>query len=298
MTCTAVGWALKTIVDSSSSFSDSSERYDVVLESLKRVRRFETSGISRGDGSMHADCVREKPSIVKGVIRLQPGMNALTPWFSRILRGSGNGLLGDAIPTFNIMLHRENGVFLLSDCVVNVADFISRTGAARQIDEYLELRMEILGKAESMGSWPDPEPTYTPEQPYSHHDSYFAIDGEVTEISSAHLRIHNNFIPSKFFQSLSPQCWRSKGRSVRLFVECPFTSQIHTTARAMADTPESVVLAYPRSGDGIYFSLPIARNNYQAPTVLDKGPYSLSMDLQGFRNQAIPELQVVSNAWT
>lgn len=289
MTCTANGWALKVLVDTG-TFDGSSDRFLAVSESLRRVRSIGPTQITRGTTSQYADCVRERPSFVRGTLVLEPTVNVLQNWMPKII---GAGGVSNEIATFNMLIHRENGVFSLSDCVVNTAVISNATLSGQDGEEIATLAIEILGKLESNGTWPDPEPGLVSGQTYGISDASLTLDSTTRQFRRFKLTINNRRYPSGFHSSLSPLCWRSRGREIFLETENPFSSSMLTLSQGMTDTPVSGSISLAGGGSAT-FGFPALRNNYSAPTVQNRGPVFLPLRMQAFRTDSESEMSFTS----
>lgn len=298
MNCPANGWALQVLVENGSepTFSDTSERYAVVMEDLKRVKTFSANRYGTGSLSLLSSCVRQKPTMVSGRMVLQPGSDAMIKWLPRILRSTINGIPSNADNRFSVLLHRDKGVFRLTGCVVNSATFYSATASSGPEEELVSLAITIYGMLEQYDGWPDPSPAYVSEEPYNHVDGTVYLGSNMLFKKFA-LTIDNGLVPSGMFASLSPRCWRSSGRKVSLAIESPFEESGLVIAKSMGGIYRYGYVAISNNDSTVTFSMPGLINNYRSPVVQDTGPVPLHFVLDAYKVGTNPEVVVNHDQW-
>lgn len=306
-TCAAMGFASKMIVEDGSkprSFDNNSERYQLIGENLKAVKRLQGRGRITGGRSQFGAHLRKSTYLVRGSVVLQPGPADLTKWLPRITYGTPSGTsypLGDSAPEFDILLHKENAVFRISDCKVNAAVLrsASREGEEGGQEEFVELILNLIGVSElDNTAWPDPEPALVNTSaylPYMHWEGAYDIDGDDIPYRNFSLTI-NNALKPLFYNGLTPSCMRSQGRMVTLQTENPFTELTYGHARDLYETGVAGSLVFTSGNMSTQFNFASLRNNYETPSIQGKGEIPLKLDLEAVATSMNNELAVVHDS--
>ena len=294
-TCGAVGSLAKLIVEpgaSTHTFDSNSEPYAFVYESMQS-RRVTAGGRviwgTRSDPSAR----RVKTSYVPvGRLHIQPGPLALDNWLPRILGGTktGNNIdPAETLPSFGMMIHRDNGVFQYNDCVVGQAIITGQSGPSEGGEaEVIDLVMVIYARTEvgpddgSPPSWPVSPPAL---QEGAQHLPYVFGQGALTLAATAvsfdrfALSI-DNMIAVRMRNSLTPTCFLPQGRRVGLSVQMPFLTATHTIAYNAWNAGVAGSLVFTAGAYSLTATFPHLRNTYQSPTVPGKTeiPLELSFD--------------------
>jgi hypothetical protein len=304
--CASMGVVAKMLVetgDSTAVFDASSERYALLAENLKAKRILQGRNRITGDLSTYAANVRQHSYLVQGTVVLQPGPADLVNWLPRImgLAGSGNTYgLGNTFSDFAILFHKENAIFRIDNCRVNYAVFQSRSAEGEEAEELVTLALNIYGTAEEIDgeAWPDPEPALvltTPYLPYTHWEGVFTLGGDATGFRRFALAVNNNLKPI-FYSSITPNCFRSRGRRVTLQTENPFLTTTIDDAEGMLTAGMAGVLTFTNGLVSTQFSMPHLRNSYESPSIAGKDEIPLQLDMEAFATAVNNELVVTNDS--
>lgn len=304
--CSAMGVVARMLVetgDDTAVFDVNSERYALLAENLKANRILQGRNRITGDLSTYAANVRQHSYFVKGTVVLQPGPADLVNWLPRIMgaAGSGNNYgLGSVFDDFAILFDKENAIFRIDNCRVNYAVFQSRSAEGEEPEELVTLALNIFGIAEEIDgeTWPNPAPGLTlttPYLPYTHWEGVFTLAGDDTPFRRFALGINNNLRPM-FYNGITPNCFRSRGRRVTLQTENPFTEATIDDAVSMLTSGLAGVLTFTNGSVSTAFSMPHLRNSYESPSIAGKDEIPLELDLEAFATASNNEISVVNDS--
>jgi len=209
--------------------------------------------------------------------------------------------LGVTAPEFDILIHKENGVFRASNCKVNAAVFRSRSrdGEDGGQEEFLELILNIIGISESVDTaWPSPEPALAVTAaflPYMHWEGLYSVGGADTPFMNFMLTV-NNMLKPLYRNSLTPTCMRSRGRMINLKTENPFTVGTLADAISMYSTSKSATLTFTNAGLSTVFSFPALRNMYETPSIQGKDEIPLTLDMEATATASDNEMSVTNDS--
>ena len=300
-TCGAVGSLAKLIVEpgaSTHTFDSNSEPYAFIYETM-RSRRVTAGGRVIWGTRAEPSARRVKTSYVPvGTVHIQPGPLALDNWLPRILGGTktGNNIdPAETLPTFGMMIHRDNGVFQYSDCVVGQAVLTGRSGPSDGGEaEVIDLAMVIYAKTEtgpddgSPPSWPGSPPALqegAQHLPYVFGQGVLTLDGSAVPFDSFALSI-DNMISVRMRNSLTPTCFLPTGRRVALNVQLPFLTSTHTIAYDAWDAGITGSLVFTAGAYSLTATFPQLRNIYQPPTVPGKTEIPLELSFEALSTVA------------
>jgi hypothetical protein len=233
-----------------------------------------------------------------GRLHLQPGPLALDNWLPRILGGTkvGNNIdPAETLPSFGMLIHRDNGIFRYDDCVVGQAIFRGQSGPSEGGEqEVIDMVLLIYAKAEtgpndgSPPTWPG---SVTALQEGAQHDPYIFGQGVLSLAGNSRpfdefvLSIDNRVAP-RMRNSLTPTCFLPLGRSVKLQTKNPFLTTTHTDAFNSWSTGIAGSLVFTSGAYSLTCTFPHLRNTYESPTVPGKTEIPLAMNFDCLSTQA------------
>jgi hypothetical protein len=285
------------------TFADTSIRHEIIYENVGTNRKLEHTNAITGSLSRLSSGVREKSYLTQGTIAVQPSPRQLTTWLPRIFGGTLSGTnipLTDTLPTFDLLIYRENGLFQYTDCVVAQALLRGKTSNGGDSTEFMELLINVIGNAELIdtATWPDPEPalvTTLDALPYVFPDTDFEINGTAIQYESISMMVDNN-LDVRNYNERFPQCVRSTGRDVEIELQAPFTCTNLDSAIALntaADDGE-FILAYGTTSTS--FAFPALRNTFITPTIAGKRMIPLKFGLEAYATSSTKEVVVTHDA--
>lgn len=313
--CAAFGSYTKVIVEGGSTprtFDASSERLGILMETMQVIQPIQGRRRITGDLSQHSSAIRPHSYLVSGALVFQAGAADLHNWLPRVMCktpttavGADTYGMGTAFDSyiFDLLITRENGVFRYTDCQVNKIVLRSRTemGQQPQNEELLEVIVYIYGKTETLNAtaWPDPEPALVLDgaySPYAHWEGAFTVNSNATKFRSFELTIDNRLRPI-WYDSITPECFRSEGRLVTMKTDNPFTTTTIADAKTLLNTGAAGSLVFTHSDDSFSTSFSFAhlRNNYKTPTTAGRGEIPLELNLEAFKTSGADELVVVND---
>jgi len=143
---------------STHTFDASSERIIFDSESMRRTTSMVDGTGIRGTRTRHYGRITAGNYSVAGDIVFRPGQTEINNWLPRILFGTESTddfPFADDIPDasyFGVLIDKGGDIHQYNDCVVSRATFSASAGQA------LVVRLEIVGKTETLPSWPGSPP--------------------------------------------------------------------------------------------------------------------------------------------
>jgi hypothetical protein len=299
--CASIGTYSKMLVQGGNSprtFNGSSERTEFVYESLGSERKLQTSGRLTGTRSTYIGASRNKSYLVKGAIALQPGPAQLGLWLPRIFGGAPSGSnypLAETLPEFDVIIDREGDVFTYKDLQVAQAVFRGQTSNGGDGVELIDLVIVLVGRTELDGQvWPVDAAEITDAEnniPYNIWEGLLDLDGDNLPYDKFNLMIDNHLLV-KFRNSLTAQCIRPTGRTIRLETDNPFNADTIGPALELNTTHLSGSLKFTMGNMSTEFTFPALRNEFKTPTVQGRNEIPLNLQLQAFRTADDPEITI------
>lgn len=303
--CAALGSFSRLLVQGGNAprtFTNSSERYAFLSESIQSNRILQGRRRIVGTRDLYSGSIRPHSYVIAGDLVLQPGPAELTAWLPRILGGTFNaGVLtpADTLPSFDMLLDRENGVFLYTNCQVARAVFTSSTALGSEQEELLELVMTIVAETETDGqTWPNPEPAINNAAeyaPYMHSEGALTINSNSRLCDSFNIMIDNDIF-MRARGSLTPNCIRAGDRRIRLQTRNPFITTTQSDALTLWSTGYSGKVKYTNAGMSTEFVFPNLRNTYNTPNVSSKNEIPLVLNLEAARTSTDPMVTINHDA--
>ncbi len=285
MATPAIGAQGELLVEPGASvhtFDSSSERYEILRESIQAVTgTIERDGF-RGSRSLPKQHVKNGVRAVGGSISINPSPADLDLWLPRIMRKAAVGDtfgLGDLTTStikFGVMVNRVTDVFTYTDCQVARATFRGSPG------QLLELQLDIIGLNELTenlgdgaalpGTLPDWGQTLAYE-PYVYHEGVLAI----ADVSTAddpfdfELVIDNAMSP-RFVMSQTATEISPADSIITLTLTCPFDTNHQDLYRASeVGTPAGGSITFTNSTLSTVFTFAHLRGGDASPTLNSKG---------------------------
>ena len=295
-TCAALGSIGKLITESSGSaprtFADTSLEHEFIYESLQTKRPIASSGSITGSLANLKSSVRSGSYLTQGAIAIQASPKELRHWLPRIFGGisGSNVTLSDNLPTFDVLVYRENGIFHYTDCMVAQAVLRGKTSSGGEQVEFMDFIVQLVGKQEliDVTSWPATEPTMgvtVDYLPYTFYESNVDLDGLEVEYEKVDLIINNN-LDVKFFNKPYPSCVRMTNREIRLNIQAAFTCDNLATALASNTTSIPGEFALRTTGMSTVFTFADLRNTFESPTIPGKTTFPQKFSLEAYADAA------------
>jgi hypothetical protein len=305
--CSALGTLGILLSESSGSaprtFDDSSDRHEVIYESVGSNRALEHTNAISGSLSKLISGVRQKSYLCQGTIAIQPSPAELTKWLPRIFGGpivTTDVGLADEMPSFDLLIYRENGIFQYTDCVVAQALLRGKTSNGGTTSEFMELLVNVIGKSELINAdpWPNPEPalaTTIDYLPYMFPETTFAIGAVDIQYESFSMAVNNN-LDVRFFNNRVAQCVRSTGRDIEIEIQAPFTcvNLAQSTALNTDEDTGTFLMAFDTMSTE--FAFPAIRNEFSTPTIAGKQMLPLKFGLKAYATSALKEVVITHDA--
>lgn len=304
-TCGAVGSLAKLVVANGASphtFSGG-EAYAFVYESMATRRVTAGGRVIWGTRAERAERQVKTSYLPVGRLHLQPTPVELASWLPRIL---GDSVVGntfrpaETLPSFGMLISRDNGTFQYNDCMVGQAVFRGRSGPSETgEEEIIDMVLLIYAKqeltpAEGSAAFPagvtipaiDPSLTTAVSQsPYIFSQGVLTLSGQSRPFDEFVLSIDNRLAP-RFRNSLTPTCFLPLGRRINLQVKNPFLTTTHTDAFNSYSTGIVGSLGFTSGTCSTIFNFPHLRNVYETPTVPGKTEIPLSMNFEARATEA------------
>lgn len=302
-TCAAWGALGKLLVQGGNNprtFSGTSERYSFVYEGLSSTRNQIGKNSIQGSRSRTGNRVAKESYQIGGPIMLQLGPDELELWLPRILGGTKSGSNFDpaeTLPTFDVLVHRDNGIWKYTDCQVDKAVFRCRSGPGGGDSEIVETVVLLQAMTELDGqSWPGSEPAVPSGAgyiPYTIAQAALSLNSTSFSFDTFNLMIDNQLIVRNR-NSLTPTCIFPGGRMVGLQIQLPFISGSWTVAEALYDTGAAGSITLTAGARSCTFSFPDLRNAQETPNIPGKTEIPLQLNLEAFRTSSLPEIRVTT----
>jgi hypothetical protein len=318
-TCGSFGSYTKVLVEpkgSPTTFDASSERYNILAETLSVKKFLQGRRQIVGDLSTYDGALRGKTYLVTGALVMNASPKNLHAWLPRALwnapgtsGGASTYTIGNSPNDFlfDVLVSRENATFRYTDCRVARLVLRSETAAAQEENEELvELIVYIMGVDEdpdAADDWPDPEPALQltgAYVPYAHWETSgaFQLDSNVTSYDEFNLDINNKLYPL-FRNSKTPGCFRSTGREITLGMRTPLNSTTIAMANDIHDVGEAAQFVFTHTatpGCSMTINIPRVRNMYETPVTRNKGEIPMQLNLEATRiDGATPEINIIND---
>lgn len=303
--CAALGSFARLLVQDGSAprtFADTSERYSFLREGIQSDRPVQGRRKIVGSRDLWSASLRPHSYVIAGDLVLQPGPADLSKWLPRIFGGSLSGgvvLPADTLPTFDMLVDRENDIWLYTNCQVARALFTASTNLGSEEEELVELILTIVAETETDGqTWPNPEPAINNSAayaPYANWEGALTINSSAVKYDSFNLMIDNNIF-MRARGSLTPNCIRAGDRSIRLQTRNPFTSSTITTAMNAWSSGYAGTLKFTNGGMSTEFVFPHLRNRFNTPNAESKNEIPLALNLEAARTSSDPVVTINHDA--
>jgi hypothetical protein len=303
--CAALGSFARLLVQDGSTprtFNGSSERYAFIYETLGSRRTRQGRRRIVGSRDLYDRGMRPHSYVISGRLGLQPGPADLTKWLPRIFGStfsSGTLVPGDELPSFDMLIDRENGIWLYTNCRVASAIFTAGQKLGSEEEELIELALTIVAETETDGqSWPGspPEvPDAAANAPYGHWETSLTLNSNARLQDNFVLSIDNDIYMAAR-GSLTPNCIRAGDRSIRLTTRNPFTAATQAEALAMWSASLAGSLSFSSNNMSTVFSFPKLSNSYNTPNVTSKNEIPLELRLEAARTAADPTVTITHDA--
>lgn len=278
------------------TFNNLSKRHEFVYENVGTNRAIEHTNAINGSLSLLSTGVREKSYLAQGTIAIQPSPKELSVWLPRIFGGPLSGTdvaLSDNLPTFDIMIYRENGLFQYTDCIVAQALLRGKSSNGGESTEFMELLINVIGEAEITSglTWPNPEPalvTTLDYLPYTFPETTFEINNVAMPYEAFSMSVNNN-VDVRFYNSRFAQCVRSTGRSIEMEVVSPFTCTALADALTLNTSAVAGEFKMELGNTSTTFAFPALRNTFRTPTISGKQMIPLTFGLRAFATSGSKE---------
>lgn len=305
--CSSLGALGKLLTEEAGTaprtFSDTSIRHEFVYETLKTKRALQYTGAITGALSRFSRGVRESSYLSQGTIAVQPSPAQLTTWLPRIFGGplaGTNVALSDNPPEFDCLVYRENGIFQYTDAVVAQAVLRGRTSNGGKSLEFMELLINVVGKAELINAvtWPSPEPALgatVDYLPYTFWESELTLNGIEVEYEAFTMVVNNN-VDVRFYNKNVAQCIRATGRDIEMMVQAPFTCDNLTEALSLNTTQGTGQFKLESGNMSTTFDFPAIRNTFESPTIPGKQTVPLKFGLEAYSVAGNDEVTITHDA--
>jgi hypothetical protein len=295
-TCAALGSAGKLITESTGSaprtFSSASLQHEFIYESLATKRPIASTNSITGGLAKMKSSVRNGSYLTQGAIAVQASPKELRRWLPRIFGGisGSNVVLSNNLPTFDVLVYRENGIFHYTDCMVAQAVLRGKTSSGGDKVEFMDFIVQLVGKQEliDITAWPATDPTMGVTAdflPYTFDESSATLAAVAVEYEKIDLIINNN-LDVKFFNKPYPSCVRMTNREIRLDIQAAFTCDNLDTALAANTAAIAGTFSLATTGMSTVFSFPNLRNTFESPTIPGNTTFPQKFSLEAYASAA------------
>jgi len=255
---------------STHTFDSDSERYTYDSESIRRVTRMvELYGL-RGTREKNYARVKTDVYTVGGGLVMRPGQKEIENWLHRIFYGAEESpsdyALADYIPAsayFGTLIDKGGDIHQFNDCVVSRCSFSSSSGQA------LTMRLDIVGKTESLPSWPGSVPDVfaydSNSLPVLMSTGTLTLDSTEYNFEDFELVI-DNAVSARFGYEETAQQFTPTDRSVTLRVNMDYESTFYGAETPITGSIEFV----PEAGKSFKFTFPKLIAGKVTPVVVGK----------------------------
>lgn len=262
---------------SAHTFDSSSERYELVRESVsKQGVILDTNGI-RGTRSHHSIRTRAGSYEAGGTVVTHPDPVGLDLWLPRILGGTESAdsfPLAEALPAFGMLFDRVGGTFEYKDCYVNRATFRGQQG------QLVELEMDIWAAQEATGTSAPSVSLGTA----ANNAPYVFSDGVLTIFSGARTMMDfecviDNHLERRFANSLVATSITPQDRTVTLRCTTPFTSTELSALYGTATAGVTGTLVLTNGGMSTTFTFGVLQLPDRSPNLTSKTEIKLGLEM-------------------
>lgn len=301
-TCAAIGSFGKLLVQGGNTprtFGVSSERYSFLYETLKSRRRLIGLNAIQGALDIDSDRAVAESYRIGGRIAMQPGPADLDAWLQRGMGGTKSGNIIDfasPLPDWDVLVHRDEGVFRYSTGMVDKLIFTARSGPNAGDQEILNMVVMAQFMTETEISWPGSEPsipTGAQRTPYIFSQGVLNIGGTAYSFDAFQLIIDNGLVVRNR-NSLTPTCMYPTQRRIYLSVNLPFLAANWTMANSAFTAPVTAFMTFTNGSRSCRFDFGALRNTRETPTITGKTEIPLNLNLEGYRNGATASLRATN----
>ncbi len=290
--------------DADPTFDGSSERYPFLYETLSAKRPIRTSNLITGSSSQYAARFVKGSYVPSGAIGFQLGPVEYDLWLPRLLGANESAnvfALSEALPLFDIMIHRDNDIFYGRNCSVAAGLFHVKSGNGEEEDEILNLQIRIICREIDLTkSWPGSVPTLTNGEdytPYTQPQGVFKINGTEYDFDEAQILIDNG-LRAKTRANLTPNCVYKTRRRIRANVVAPFTEALWTACQSLYNAGDDVMLRWETgtgpTDEAIQFDFPSMRIPLEDPVIRTHDEIPLNIAMDAGATSALNELTVTN----
>jgi hypothetical protein len=214
------------------TFDADSERFEFIAENIALQERVVKGVGVTGDLDLIGSHLRPGAGFVYGQVLMNVTPKELDLWLPRILGGTETANVhspGNALPAFDMLIHRDTSTYLYSNCMVASATFSAETSVGGNQDDepsLVKLLLTIMGFDEEEEAWPGSPPVI------DHEDKLYwiAADSTLTLMSVAYpfdsfKLVINNMLKPKIRNELRPVCIQSQGRMVNFAPVIPASTE-------------------------------------------------------------------------
>lgn len=294
----------KMAFDADSTFDASSIVTDYMYEGMKKEGRLVGGQGITGSRSRIVERVRVGAYPVGGKIGLQPGPGLLDFLLPRILGATEDADdfdLAESLQSMSVMIDKVGSIFRYDNAYVNRAVFRATAGPGDNDPEIVELVLDLIAKTETGGlTWPGTVPALTITSnfmPYILSDAVLTIGGTPYQFKQFALVVEN-FLQTRWVNSLTANQICPRDRRVSLIIENPFTSTEYAAFYGSSDqsTGLAATLVFTNGTMSTTFTMPCLTWPDETPTVRGKQeiPYWIVFD--ALSSDADPELTVTNDS--
>lgn len=247
---------------------------------------------SRQEFACGARLLRE---VVSGGFELQPTATQLD-WF--LQRGLGDAIAtfpasplspGETLPQIYAFVDKGPTNFRYDKCV------IARMGLSVRENDYLKLRVDLIGSAEASGvSWPASPPAIACASEYVCSDAVFNLAATAYPFKSMDLSIDNNIADGQHENAILRTIFESEGLTIGLNGQFGYRSD--TTGlyrRAVAGDAGSLVFS---DGTTTYtFAFPNLKIPTKGPTVPGRGEITQNPTMRAYATAVAAQMTVTKS---